>query len=621
MRTLRRPTVLLLLAVFLASPGCSSTAGLRTGAAPKIRTIASVGDKPLPAEAGEPGSSVAADEYTPERRVNKDGRVSGRVFDEKGDPVPNARVRLALGATSGGKVLSTTTDRSGAFSLNGLRPGATYTLIAEAKDQEFGALSGRTEARAPETGVRINLVANEESAPPARASGGVNTVSRPKRHEPGDEEESDDGEATGTIPGELLPPAPEAETFLPSKGRRGRGAVQAPDGEPPMTARWRRGEADRPASTARAETPPAGADDPPSDEVYDDDGQNPLPPALEPGEAGPPDRTSGDLRRTRSKPARELEKEAPGSRVIVPETFVPIALAEKSGPTGPPPEAIVSPPAETKRRNGAQPPPAVPWYEGPSASEDRPAPRVTAEESALVTTDEESTPQGPRKRKTWGELTTGLPSEPRPQENAGPPVEPLPAVEGETRLVSAGREASPPRAQPAADAPAADDRLAYCRFDAKTRRIVDFRLPDVNGKPVRLQDLDTDLVLIDFWGTWCKPCVNSIPHLVDLQKRLGGKRVTVLGIASEQGPPAARVASVNKAIQKLGINYPILMSGMDGENCPVQEALHIQAFPTLILVDRQGRVLWRDQGATPATLAKLDNLIASSKNSDDVRRY
>jgi thiol-disulfide isomerase/thioredoxin len=115
--------------------------------------------------------------------------------------------------------------------------------------------------------------------------------------------------------------------------------------------------------------------------------------------------------------------------------------------------------------------------------------------------------------------------------------------------------------------------------------------------------------------------VAAVPHLAELQSRLGGKRLTVLGIASEQGPPAARAATVSKAVRKLGINYPVLLSGMDGESCPVQEALHIQAFPTLILVDRQGRILWRDQGATPATLAKLDHFIASATKSDDTRRY
>jgi hypothetical protein len=48
---------------------------------------------------------------------------------------------------------------------------------------------------------------------------------------------------------------------------------------------------------------------------------------------------------------------------------------------------------------------------------------------------------------------------------------------------------------------------------------------------------------------------------------------------------------------------------MDG-TCPVQDALQIQFYPTMILLDRQGRILWREQGATEVTLARMDRFIA-----------
>ncbi|MDR3636869.1 MAG: redoxin family protein [Isosphaeraceae bacterium] len=624
MRTLRLPTVLLVLTTFLGPAGCSSTSGLRTGTAPKVRTIAAVGDKTLPAEAGEPGSSVAADEYTPERRVNQDGRVSGRVFDDKGEPVPNARVRLALGGASGGKVVSTTTDKSGAFTLRGLRPGASYTVIAESKDQELGPLRGSAEAQAPETDVKITLSPDEDSMPPARASGNVSRVSRPRA---GDDEDQEQFELSpqkpATAPGrnELLPPAPEAESYLPPKEQRQRRPSGSTDTEAPMTARWRRGDMDRPASSARIQDGSAPSTVAPGEESYDDDGLNPLPPALDPGEAESPARTSANLRGTRSKSTRVVAKATPGSSVFVPENFTPISLADKPFAGEPIPGTPGTSLAPNARGSASQAPPVVPWYETPSATEDSERTKVAHEESALVAPDDLSTPQGPRRRARWSEIVAA----PQPAHDASGTAaeraQPAPSAEGHARLiVSTDGPARPTTAALAGGTQ--DGLLAYCRFDAKSRRIVDFRLPDVNGKPVRLQDLDSDLVLIDFWGTWCKPCVNAIPHLVDLQKRFGGKHLTVLGIASEQGPPAARAAAVAKASQQLGINYPVLLSGMDGETCPVQEALHIQAFPTLILVDRQGRILWRDQGATPATLSRLDHLIdVATKTDDTTRRY
>jgi thiol-disulfide isomerase/thioredoxin len=201
-----------------------------------------------------------------------------------------------------------------------------------------------------------------------------------------------------------------------------------------------------------------------------------------------------------------------------------------------------------------------------------------------------------RRRPTWGEITA-------PETNL-PPLE--------------GSKAAP--APAVARAPACDATKPLCEYDDRRRRILDFRLPGLDGKPVRFQDLDADLVLLDFWGTWCQPCLRSVPHLVDLQARAGGKRLAVVGIACEQDAPEQAARRVAATAEKLKINYTVLLSQNDG-SCPLQEALHIQAFPTMVLVDRQGRVLWRDQGATPATLARLDRMIDASPGDGATRRY
>jgi thiol-disulfide isomerase/thioredoxin len=179
---------------------------------------------------------------------------------------------------------------------------------------------------------------------------------------------------------------------------------------------------------------------------------------------------------------------------------------------------------------------------------------------------------------------------------------------------------SPPRAPetPATPVRTADrpgPALVSCQFNSRLQRLVDFQLPDLQGTPVRFQDLDADLVLLDFWGTWCGPCVNSIPHLVDLQKRFGPRQLRVIGIAYEQGPTQGRATVVAASSRKMGINYTVLLGESDGQPCPLQEALHVQAYPTLVLLDRQGRILWRDQGASSLTLARLDRVIASNTGS------
>jgi thiol-disulfide isomerase/thioredoxin len=158
-----------------------------------------------------------------------------------------------------------------------------------------------------------------------------------------------------------------------------------------------------------------------------------------------------------------------------------------------------------------------------------------------------------------------------------------------------------------------------CEYDERLRRVIDFTLPGLDGRPLRFRDLDADLVLIDFWGTWCPPCLKSIPHLVEMQERMG-KRLVVVGVACEKEAPGQSAARVAATAQQLKVNYPIALSRNDG-SCPLQEALHVGAFPTMILVDRDGRVLWRDQGSTPSTLARLDRVLASSAPGDETRRY
>ncbi len=168
------------------------------------------------------------------------------------------------------------------------------------------------------------------------------------------------------------------------------------------------------------------------------------------------------------------------------------------------------------------------------------------------------------------------------------------------------------RPAPVAKVEKVDPSIAQCSYDARLRTLKDFRLPDLDGRPVRFQDLDADFVLLDFWGTWFSPCVDAIPHLMDLQKKYGPARLRVVGIACEKGPPSQRKARVEEVSRKLGINYAVLLSGMDDRPCPVVRELQVQTYPTMILVDREGHIRWRSVGATPATEYRLDRILAST---------
>ncbi len=89
----------------------------------------------------------------------------------------------------------------------------------------------------------------------------------------------------------------------------------------------------------------------------------------------------------------------------------------------------------------------------------------------------------------------------------------------------------------------------------------------------------------------------STAHLIELQTKLAGKRFQVVGIACEKGPKAReRQAEAAQAVKERGINYPVLVT-TKGASCPVQKALEVQFYPTLVLLDRNGRILaasWRN---------------------------
>lgn len=112
----------------------------------------------------------------------------------------------------------------------------------------------------------------------------------------------------------------------------------------------------------------------------------------------------------------------------------------------------------------------------------------------------------------------------------------------------------------------------------------DFSYPDLGGKMVSLSSLRGQVVLLDFWATWCDPCREELPDLIKLQNAYKDKGFTVLGVATDGGG-APIVGPFAKAV---GIPYPVLVS--DGE---VPEGYPVPGFPTAFLIDREGQIRQR----------------------------
>ena len=113
-------------------------------------------------------------------------------------------------------------------------------------------------------------------------------------------------------------------------------------------------------------------------------------------------------------------------------------------------------------------------------------------------------------------------------------------------------------------------------------------LTDLDGHPVSLAALKGKVVIIDFWATWCPPCVGEMPDMNRLYKELKDKNFTVVGISMDTGSERP----VKALADKMGIAYPILM----GSNNIAKQFGEIIGIPVSFLVDRQGKVIKRYDG-------------------------
>lgn len=110
-----------------------------------------------------------------------------------------------------------------------------------------------------------------------------------------------------------------------------------------------------------------------------------------------------------------------------------------------------------------------------------------------------------------------------------------------------------------------------------------FKLTDLNGK-VWAADKDSKhkLLLVDFWASWCVPCLKEIPTLKELQAaHAKGGKFTVLGVSMERGGRSA----VEAAAVKYSVDYPVLLGSAE-----TAQAFEVKGFPTAILI-RDGKVL------------------------------
>jgi peroxiredoxin len=118
----------------------------------------------------------------------------------------------------------------------------------------------------------------------------------------------------------------------------------------------------------------------------------------------------------------------------------------------------------------------------------------------------------------------------------------------------------------------------------------DFTLKSVGGENLKLSEYRGEVVLINFWASWCGPCRQEMPVLSELHDKYKALGFTVLGVNVEEDSSKAR-----KLLQEMSVSFPVLL---DNESV-VSKQYDVIAMPSTVLVDRNGNMRYLHKGYKP----------------------
>ena len=119
-------------------------------------------------------------------------------------------------------------------------------------------------------------------------------------------------------------------------------------------------------------------------------------------------------------------------------------------------------------------------------------------------------------------------------------------------------------------------------------------LPDLDGTQHRLSDYRGRRVLLNFWASWCRPCLEEMPALNEAQAKFGENAPIVIGIAMDEP------AHVRAFLAAHPVNYPILIGQTGTPSTSQQLGNATQMLPYSVLIDADGRILATHAGALSA---------------------
>jgi peroxiredoxin len=144
--------------------------------------------------------------------------------------------------------------------------------------------------------------------------------------------------------------------------------------------------------------------------------------------------------------------------------------------------------------------------------------------------------------------------------------------------------------------------LSQCTKEEKSPSLApEFSLKTLTGEEINLAKNRGKIILIDFWATWCAPCREAIPHLVDLYKTYREQGLEVVGLSMDKGDPK----TVDHFVRSLDIPYPIAIAPEE-----IARAYGVSGLPTTLLIDKEGKIREKVVGFNTKIAKKIESRVA-----------
>lgn len=128
-------------------------------------------------------------------------------------------------------------------------------------------------------------------------------------------------------------------------------------------------------------------------------------------------------------------------------------------------------------------------------------------------------------------------------------------------------------------------------------------LPDLDQRPQSITQWRGNVIVVNFWATWCAPCREEIPLFVKLQEKYGNRGLQFVGIAIDN------LNQVKPYAAELGMNFPVLIGGADAIELARQLGNKAGVLPFTVILNREGKIVATEVGAMKE--AKLEPMLAS----------